>query len=98
MRTALILALFSIILRLCVPQLVVFAVCVGNERSVRALLNNGSLMEYGNLVAELTRGQTVADIDGGLIACDLVKLSVDLRFSNRVESCRRLVEDAVWLF
>ena len=84
---------FSIILRLCVPQLVVFTVCVGNERSVRALLNDRTLVEYGDLVAELTRGQTVGDIDCGFVACDLVKLSVNLRFGNRVESCRRLVED-----
>ncbi len=76
MRTALILALFSIILRLCVPQLVVFAVCIGNKRSVRALMNNSTFVEYSNLV----------------------KLSVNLRFGNRIESCRRLIEDALCLF
>ena len=85
--------LLRIIMRLGVPQLVVFTVCIGNESCVRALLNNSALMEHSNLVAELTGGQTVGDVDCGLVACDLVKLSVNLRFCNRIESCRRLVED-----
>ena len=57
---------FRIILRLGVPQLVVFAVCIGNERSVSSLLKNSSLMEHGDLVAELTRGQTVGGVDSTL--------------------------------
>lgn len=60
---------------------------------MRALLNYCALMEHGNLIAELTRGQAVGDVDCGLVACNLVELSVDLGFGNRIESCRRLVED-----
>ena len=77
------------------PKLVILSAFIGNERSVSSLLNDRTLVEYGDLVAELTRGQTVGDIDCGLIACDLVKLSVNLRFGNRVESCCRLVKDPV---
>ena len=52
----------EVLLCLCVPQLVVFAVRIGNERSVSFLLNYRPLVEHSDLVAELTRGQTVADI------------------------------------
>ena len=52
------------------------------------LLNDRTLVEYGDFIAELTRGQTVGDIDCGLITCDLIEFFVDLCFRNRVECCR----------
>ena len=55
-----------IILCLCVPQFVVFAVCIGNERRVSSLLNDRALVEHGDLVAELTRGQSVGGVDSTL--------------------------------
>ena len=35
----------------------------------------------------------MGNIDGGLVARDFIKLAVNLRFCNRVESCRRLVKN-----
>ena len=57
---------FRIILRLRVPQPVVFAVGISNKRSVSSLLNDCALVEHGDLVAELTRGQTVGGVDSTL--------------------------------
>ena len=48
------------------PKLVILSAFIGNERSVSSLLNNGALMEHGDLVAELTRGQTVGGVDSTL--------------------------------
>lgn len=52
--TALNLVLLRIILRLCVPQLVVFALCISYERSVSPLLDDRPFVEYGDLVTEFT--------------------------------------------
>ena len=75
------------------PKLVILSAFIGNERSVSSLLNYRALVEHGDFVAELTRGQAVGDVDCGFITCNFVKFSVDLGFGNRVESCRRPVED-----
>ena len=59
-------SLFGVILRLCVPQLAVFAVRVGQQRFVGPLLDDLALVEHRDLIAELAGGQPVADINGGL--------------------------------
>ena len=79
-----------IILRLGVPERVVFAAPIGKQFGVTALLDDRSLVEHGDLVAEFAGGQSVGDIDGGLIACDLIELTVDLRLGNGVERRRRI--------
>ena len=48
--------ILRIILCLCIPQLVVFTVCISNEACMRALLDNGTLMEHSDLIAELATG------------------------------------------
>ena len=74
-------ALLRIILRLCVPERVVFAAPIGEQFGVTTLLHDRALVEHGDLVTELAGGQAVGDIDGSLIACDLIKLTVDLRLA-----------------
>ena len=64
------------------PKLVILSAFIGNERSVRALLNDCTLVEHSDLIAELTGGQTVGNIDCGLVACNLVNLSVNLCFGR----------------
>ena len=49
-----------------------------------ALLNNSTLMEYGDLIAELAARQAVRDINSRLIAGNVVELGVDLRLCDRV--------------
>ena len=44
-------------------------------------------------VTEFAGGQAVGDIDGSLIACDLIELAVDLRLGDGVQRRRWLVED-----
>ena len=86
-------ALLRIILCLGVPERVVFAVPIGEQFGVAALLDDRALVEHGDLVAEFAGGQAVGDIDGSLIACDLIELTVDLRLGDGVQCRRRLVED-----
>lgn len=52
-----------------------------------------SFVKHGNLVTEFTGGQPVGDIDRGLIACDLIELTVNLRFGDGVKRCGRLIEN-----
>ena len=86
-------ASLRIILRLGVPERVVFAAPIGEQFGVTALLNDRALVEHGDLVAEFAGGQAMGDIDGGLITCDLIELTVDLRLGDGVQRRRRLVED-----
>lgn len=78
-------ALLRIILRLCVPERVVFAAPIGEQFGVTTLLDDRALVEHGDLVAEFAGGQAVGDIDGSLIACDLIELAVDLRLGDGVQ-------------
>lgn len=55
-------ASLRIILRLCVPERVVFAALIGEQFGVTALLNDRALVEHGDLVAEFAGGQAVGDI------------------------------------
>lgn len=48
--------ILRIILRLRVPQLMVFSALIGNERGVRALLYHSTFVEHGDRVAELAGG------------------------------------------
>ena len=73
-----------IILRLSRPQLLVNA-ALADKLIVRTALGNSSIVHNGYLVAEATGRQAVGDVDCGLVACNLVELSVDLGFGNRIE-------------
>ena len=44
--------LFRVILRLREPQLVVFAALINNKRIMTALLDDLSVVEYGDVIAE----------------------------------------------
>ena len=74
-----------------IPQFVVFTILVSNQFVMASQLNQMALMEHGNLVTELTRGQAVADEHRGLI--DGVESCVDLSLGDRAKSCGRLIED-----
>lgn len=74
--------LLRIILRLCVPKLVILAGGIGHQLVMGALLDDLPFMEYGDLVAEFTGGESVGDINGGLIRHDVVEAAIDLRFGN----------------
>ena len=59
---------FRVILCLGVPEFVVFAVCICKQAVVGTLLDHAAIVEYGDFIAELAGGQTVADIDSRLVA------------------------------
>ena len=40
-----------------------------------ALLDHAAFVEDSNLVAELAGGESVADVDCGLVSCDVVELA-----------------------
>lgn len=88
--------LYRIILRLCMPQLVVFSAFIGNERSVGALLDDSAFVEYGYLIAEFAGAQAVAYVYCGFIACNLIEFAVYLRFGNGVK--RGGGFNSSWLF
>ena len=85
--------LFRIILSLCCPELVVFAVLVGEELFVRAELDEFALIEYRDLIAEAARGKTVADINGSFVTNDLVELGIDLCLGDGVEGGGGFIEN-----
>lgn len=69
-----------IVLRLGVPELIVFAINVSKELLMCALLHYFSLMEYGDFVAETAGREAVADIDRRFTAGDFIKSAVNLVF------------------
>ena len=83
----------AVILRLRVPELRIFAALVREQRLVRALLDDLPGVEHDDLVAELARGETVRNVNGGLVADHVVELFIDLRLGDRVERGGRLVEN-----
>ena len=76
--------MIGIILRLGVPEFMVFAGFICYQFGMCALLDDRAAMEYGDLVAELTAGQTMGNVDSGLIAGDVVELGIDLRLCDWV--------------
>ena len=60
--------LLRIKLRLCVPEFVIFSTFIGNQHFMRPMLDDGTLVEHCNLVAEFTRRETMGDIEYGLKA------------------------------
>ena len=83
--------LLDIILCLRVPERVVFPAFVRDEFTVRSLLDHCPLMKYKDLIAELTGGQAVADIDRRLVSDNLVEFRIDLCFRYRVQGRCRLI-------
>lgn len=53
-------------------------------------------VKHQNLIAESTGRKPVADVDGGLILCNLVKARIDFRLGNRVECRCRFIQDDEW--
>ena len=66
----------GVILCLGVPEFVVLARFVCYQFGMGALLDDRTFMEYGDLIAELARGQTVTDIDCRFVAGDVIELTV----------------------
>ena len=84
---------FVVILRLRVPELIIFSAFIGKEPVVRADLNNGAVIEQGNLVAKAAGGKPVTYIDRCPICHHLAESRIYLGFGNGVESRRRLIEN-----
>ena len=68
----------DIVLGLGLPELMVFAVFLSNQRIMAAGLYDFPAVEYGNFIAEAAGGQTVADVDGGFVSGDFVEFAVNL--------------------
>ena len=58
-----------------------------------SLLDDASRMEHRNPVAEFAGGQAVADVDGGFVLYNLVKLFVNLRLCDGVQSGGGLIQN-----
>lgn len=61
-----------------------------------ALLDHAAFVEYGDLVAEFAGGESVADVDCGLVACDVVEFAVDFCLGNWVESSCGFIKNDEW--
>ena len=71
----------------------ILSTLLGQQHLMGALLDDGTLMENGDLVAEFAGGEAVADVDGGLVAGDVVELRVDLGFCDGVQCGGGLIQD-----
>ena len=67
---------FRIILRLGSPKFVILAVLIGYQLSMSALLDDFTLVEHCDLVAELTGRKSVTDVDGRFVTGDVIELTV----------------------
>ena len=76
-----------------IPKFIILAVFVCYQFGVCALLDHSTLVEYSDFIAELAGGETMRDIDCGLVTDNLIELTVNLSFSNRVKSRGRLIKD-----
>lgn len=83
----------GVILRLRVPKLGVFAAGLRQQRFMRAVLDDLSLVEYQNFVAEAAGGQPVTDLDRGASAGDVTEAAVHLVLRHRIQR-RRWVRPA----
>lgn len=83
----------GIILRLRVPKLSIFAAGLRQQRFMRAVLGDLSLVEHQNFVAEAAGGQPVTDLDRGASAGDVTEAAVHLILRHRIQR-RRWVRPA----
>ena len=60
---------------------------------MRADLNNGAVIEHGNLIAEAAGGKPVTYIDRRPVCHHLAESRIDFRFGNGVESKVRMTEE-----
>ena len=88
MRFATALLLFSIakrlaiILRLCVPQLIIRAGWIPDQLLMRTELNELALLEHRDMFAEPAGGQAVGDVDRRFVAYQAVEFGVYLVFCD----------------
>ena len=82
----------GVILRLGVPQFVILALRVRQQRLVRARLHNLTLIKHRDLIAELAGGEAVADVYRRLIACDFIELFLNLGLGDGIERSGRLIQ------
>ena len=75
------------------PQLMVYAILIGNQRPMAACLHDAAGIEHRNLVAEAAGGQSVADIDGRFVPGDFIEAAVDFILGNRVKGGCGLIQD-----
>ena len=58
-----------------------------------ALLDHLAVVKDCNLVAEPAGGQSVADVDGGFVRCNLVEFCVNLGFGDGVQGCGGFIQN-----
>ena len=83
----------DIILRLGGEEGVVEPLFFCHQGSVGTFLHYLALVKYGDLIAELARGEPVGDIDGGFVLQNRVEALIDLRLGYGIQGCRGLIED-----
>lgn len=83
----------DIILRLRVPERVIFSRFVQNQLVVAARLDEPALIEHGDLIAEAAGGEPVRNVNRRLCSDELIKTLIDLMLGHRVKRRGRLVED-----
>ena len=74
------------------PKLIVGSILIQNQLLMIASLDNLTLFKHGNLVAEAAGGQPVADVNGGLILHDFVKLRINLILRHRIKGSGGLIQ------
>ena len=80
--------LLNIILGLRVPQLGVLSAFVAQQLFMRTVLHYAAALKHGDFVAELARGEAVANENGGFVADNFIKFAIDFSFSYGVEGSR----------
>ena len=62
-----------------------------------ALLNDGSFVEHGDLITEFAGRQAMADIDGRLVARNIIELAVNFSLTGICASATTSICLAIWL-
>jgi hypothetical protein len=65
-----------------IPKLEIFARDINHQTVVISLLNYISFMEYQDVIAEVTGGKAMADVNRRFVACDCIEFTVNLCLGN----------------
>ena len=82
-----------VILRLCMPQLIVFSALVRNQFFMRSLLYYCALVKHKYLIAEFAQGEAMTDVDCSLVPDYVIEFRINLSLSHRVKRRCRLVKN-----
>ena len=81
----------GIILR--TPQFVVFSLRICNKVIMRTMLDDLSLVEDHDRIAEFAGREAMADVNGRRVTADFIKSGVDYHFGNRIERCCGFIQN-----